>query len=628
MKNNSHIKTFSIAFCFLLSACCFVLAVSFSACKKHCTLTEKEGYRIVGDDKNCYYEPIGEGSELVFEITSVEDLKNNLFKIKEALSSGKNVEIKVTGQLVTDNSQYQVLESFGTIRKEYGAKIKVNMNGNAVVPAKDGLFLNHETWTGWSKLTLDINNDAPGGAKGDAKWTAPQNELVLFASEGQGNGIFNAGPPQTKRTIEVQNDTELQAAPNEVIAYQGVYEELYVKFAKKFDFSNPGASALESLVGMEKQNMFEFHNGSSRIGPANDSIHMNYAAAAHRLNQLNALEATSLGGGKYIYLGTSAQASRDSLLSINNLVYRFPEANSDNMPNCTKEIPNVLHLVREKEDVRTMFSAQFLNSQYKGKVELRPASRPNLPWKEQNVVGVNSAFLDRYECKNPDIPAKQGINGPTVWSQTPLILGEYYDTTTGYLPGTPDGLNVDILNFGLDNESGKKIQANYEKTINITSPSFAISKIYSPNRNINMKIQTNEEKFKDGGKIIVDASFLVRQSAASNVPGTTANLEPDVIQVENLKIYVGPDMLESYFYWYGLTGGHYAFLAACKIVCTNCDLLVLEMPAGKECYNWQGGKGGQKSPKKPSAQYVKYQNQKTTFAGFGQKLFEMSRFSD
>lgn len=212
-----------------------------------------------------------------------------------------------------------------------------------------------------------------------------------------------------------------------------------MQIKKSFDCSNPGARTLDKFVALEKlPNSFAFHNGQpGKIGPANDSIHMYNAATCARLHQLNALAQTTLAGGKYFHLGTSDQASRDSMVNMTNQVFRFPDAYSNNMPNWNREIADVLH-INNKMDVRTAFPTQFL-TQNKGRVELRAMPNPALPWKEWNVCGTNNPFLDHFEIQDPYIPVKQGIGGTTLYSQKPIILGEYTQDPD-FL--TPDGLNV------------------------------------------------------------------------------------------------------------------------------------------------------------------------------------------
>ena len=44
-----------------------ICVVAFVACKKQCYLNPKEGFKIVGDDKNCYYDPIKQPETCVEE---------------------------------------------------------------------------------------------------------------------------------------------------------------------------------------------------------------------------------------------------------------------------------------------------------------------------------------------------------------------------------------------------------------------------------------------------------------------------------------------------------------------------------------------------------------------------------
>ena len=49
-----------------------ICVVAFVACKKQCDLKPKEGFKIVGDDKNCYYEAVGDCSGLYVLYTNAQ----------------------------------------------------------------------------------------------------------------------------------------------------------------------------------------------------------------------------------------------------------------------------------------------------------------------------------------------------------------------------------------------------------------------------------------------------------------------------------------------------------------------------------------------------------------------------
>ena len=257
-----------------------------------------EDGRKVKDEKDCYTTT----GDAIFEILSIADLNSKIAQIQQTIANGKSVEVKFTGSPTTAQTQFNILETFGGIYREHIGKVKINYNGFAVNPAAEGLLLTHETWTSWGKLKL--------GANGSIKWMVPSNELTLFTNEGQGSAVVGTGAAQTKRVLEVWNDAELAAAPQQVRDYLPIYtEEILLKIGKSFLLTRPGMNAMTELVTLEKQpNQFALHNGQARFsGLEDNTITINYAATIHRMNQRNMLpNNVTLAGGKYYHLQTGA----------------------------------------------------------------------------------------------------------------------------------------------------------------------------------------------------------------------------------------------------------------------------------------------------------------------------------
>jgi len=551
-----------------------------------------EDGRKVKDEKDCYTA----AGDAIFEISSVEDLNSKTALIQQNLANGKSLEIKFVGSPTTTQSQFNILETFGGIYREHIEKVKINYNDFAINPATEGLLLTHETWTSWGKLKL--------GANGSIKWVVPSNEVALFNNDGYGNAVVGNGPAQTKRTIDVQNNTELVAAHPQAITYLTIYpEEVMVKVVKSFSLTSDGMASMAGMVGMERQpNQFKFHNGQSRFSMLEDnSVKINNAVAIHRMNQLNMTpNNVTLTGGKYYHLQTNAQATKDSLLAINNVVFTTPEAFTSAMPaNMNKEIMRKLTCDRDVEDARTIFPANFLDT-YKGEIEMVMPSRSDKPWGQQNFVGVNNGFLKHVDIQNPRSPAQDGVATKLKFATAP-ILGHYTvrDDEPDEQPWASNGFNLSSINFGDGTDrSGEKSLTSYEKMISTTGYLFPrIQRINAPTtRQIPLNIKTTKPEYIDGIYTFVSLSFLKKVANANQIRGPTIDGKEDLLLASNLKIYIDPAISSEFYYLLGMVGGDaYVVLeAGYGIKITNCDIIGL-LPASKQCFDWKAnnaGKGG------------------------------------
>ena len=544
-----------------------------------------EDGRKVKDEKDCYTAT----DDAIFEISSIDDLNSKTAQIQQTIADGKSVEVKFTGSPTTAQAQFGILETFGSIYREHTDKININYNGFAVNPATEGLLLTHETWRSWGCLKL--------GANGSIKWVVPSNEAALFNNQGQGNAVVGNAPPVTKRTIDVQTNAELVAAPQQVRDYLPIYtEEILLKVGKSFLLTRPGMNAMTELVTLEKQpNQFALHNGQARFsGLEDNTITIDYAATMHRMNQRNMLpNNVTLAGGKYYHLQTGAQATRDSLLGISGVIYTFPEAYTNAMPNLNKEIPRKLTCNRDVEDARTIFSsvANFLDT-YKGEIQMVMSPRADKPWGEQNFVGFSNAFSKHCDVQNPRIPVQDGVSTKLKFQNAPVV-GNYVEF---FEEPQADGLNISPVNFGTDG-SGELTLASFEKALFATGyPYPRITKINVPGRNIPLNIKANKSEYIDGTQIVVSLSFLKNVEMANQIRGPTIDGSKDYIFASNLKIYVDPELRNEFQTLLTIHDWNieHVFLRGYGIEITNCTW-TYGLPAGKQPFDWKANNAGTKA---------------------------------
>jgi hypothetical protein len=387
----------------------------FAACKKPCTLTEKEGYKIVGDDKNCYYELIGEnGEKLEIEIPTVAFLEYKLPQIEKDLSSGKTVVLKIKNQMATTEEQFLVLETLCALQKTYSSKLTVDWNGKELCPAQAGVLLTFYQWSVlWNRMPLGVNES--GGAKGVILWDVGENELPLFIEAGVNGAVL--APGGSVYTINTYED--LHNAPAAIIAGYQPGKLLRLKFNQTLPegFRN-GADevALYELFAGNAKGKFELHNPNSQKKQfwATDSINVRCATVLHGLGQM--LEPALLGGGRYAFINLVAPNSLDSVPG--NQFVRILQINSDKL-NWGKFAPNKINIVHEWNV--TTIPSQIYDT-WKSDIRLEAADRPDLPGGRQNIVACNDKFLDY--LSEPAGAAKDGVLFNFVADQD-IMLTEY-----------------------------------------------------------------------------------------------------------------------------------------------------------------------------------------------------------
>jgi len=554
---------------------CIVALLLMGACKNYqCPPFNDNGNPLIGDEfvkkqSDCVYS--NEPEILNPNLADMNDLAAKIDIIERDAIAGRKFALKQLGHMIPTDAQLPILDRLGDIFTNY-PNVTIDRNGYEAWPSYDGQPINHARQKPWN-LRLGVNKNISGGTKGakdsGGKWGFPSNEIPLLEKEGYDGGTFFAGPPQTDRIIEVPNDQILQGAPSEVEAYQGIYTYLGVKYTKKFEFSELGMKALEKLGHMEKQGMFEYANGSSQISPATDAIPMQYATTAHRLNEIKALGSTKLGDGKYIFLINVS--GKDSMPL--NQVYRIEEQDCDKL-NLLREIPNKIILV-VKWNPKTVPN-QFTN-QYNGRLELVPT---NTDPTVGDLMCVNHAFLERYEIQNPPVSAKEGISGPIYYSKRPLKLSDHPLLLEPTPPG-PNGLDINVLMFEHGDNSGPKVVLATQEA-NKGSP----NKLY-PERtssdNVRFSVQApNQNYVASNGKTIVGFNFLA-DIALDIVISRVGNAK---LVVEDINIYIGPDMVATYLYWVD-NYGEQVFWNSYRIAVNKCN--VIFNLDGKSAYKYESG---------------------------------------
>ena len=311
------------------------------------------------------------------------------------------------------------------------------------------------------------------------------------------------------------------------------------------------------------------------------------------------------------YLG---QNSLDSVP--NTQVVRVAQRNSD-LLNLTKVIPNRIDIVHEWNvgDI----PGQFYSNWHKD-VKLVAAERPGYPGGEWNTVGTNSQFLDYLSV--PAGPAKAGMPFNFVADED-LILAKYHYDPNIPPPSGPDPLNVNNINYGVDNNSGSKLEASWLKAEGNNYLPQGIYPVSPRGVTRTLNVQTDRsECIASDGKVILSSGWMNYQLfLATGARGPTL---PRYFSLSDSKLYLDDQLsIDMYNYCLQNHGDARYFLELMGLKATNVDV-ILELPAGKEPFGIVGqvNKAPKRGGQKPNAQYVKYQNQKTTFTGFGQKLFE------
>jgi len=403
----------------------FIFTILFSACKKPCILEPKEGYKIVGSDKNCYYEQIGTPLTLDPEIKNISDLKNKLEQIEKELSSGKSVALKIMDQLATTEEQFLILKEFGGLQIKYGGKLTIDWNGKDVCPAKPGVLLNFYEWNvEMNKMPLGVGES--GGAKAVIQWDIGENEWQLFLDAGVDGAVLAPG----NSVYNINTYEDLWNAPAAIInGFQpGKLTRLKFNQTLPQGFRNGAdAFALRELCAGQAKGKWEYQNINSQKKQywANDSVNVFCATVVHGMKEI--LQPAPFGGGKYAVIDLVAPNSLDSVPS--NQFVRVSQRNSDQL-NWSKFVPNKIDITNEWNvgDIPSN-----IYNTWQSNIKLEAADRPDKPGGKQNTVGTDSLFLDYYEA--PAGPAKAGVPFKFVADED-LILAEYYSVDQ---PGPPPG---------------------------------------------------------------------------------------------------------------------------------------------------------------------------------------------
>lgn len=369
----------------ILAAC---VAIS---CKKSCNLSPKEGYKIVGDDKDCYYELI-DSQTFDPKITSITDLNSKLEAIKKELAAGNAVQLEMINSLMITETQFTILQDFGVILKDNAGKISIAWNGNSVCPAQPNILLTYAEWTEWNKLPLGAHDNS--GAKTIIKFVVGENEITLFINDGQEGEILIKGAP----IVNIFTHTDLHAAPQKIIELYEQYQELpIVWFSKSLALDN-GADMTAMLALITSPNLkdkFEFYSKQQKQSFATDSVAVQSATILFLMNQHKLLAAHNFGDKKYAFILNAGDWNwRDSVPSDN--VVRFPRVNANKLTS-----QNMLKYVPNEIDVTEPWSVEIIPQQfYTGwnkDIKLNAADAPDMPGGKVNLDGVTNQFLGQLE---------------------------------------------------------------------------------------------------------------------------------------------------------------------------------------------------------------------------------------
>ena len=594
---------------YLIPLVVFCLLLLGTSCKKPCTLEPKEGYKIIGDDKNCYYEILDNPDypELDGEIKSIDDLKNKLALIEQGAAAGSKITLKLGAPLTLQNEQQrEVLFDFGVICKTYKGLITLNMNGYKLVPGQKGMKMYYSEWCVYGKLQMGEGAETAGAKGGGALFEVPENEIPLFLGDGQDGDGMQPGPKNPNGDIEIVNNEELQEAPDKVLSYQGIYDKISVRFINKKNLeidNGPDVNALERLTIGDVAGLFGFKNGKGKLIPAIDSVHIQNANMVKVLydNIVNIWASTEMGGKKHFWIANKEQLN----LIPNNQVVRILEDNS-NTVEWNRAVPNILHIVHDwnvAEEIPDMLYNFWHND-----IRLIPADNPNLPTGKQNVVGTDDRFLDY--LNEPSGSAQAGVPFRFVAAED-LILGEYFDAETQPVT-VPNGARNTKGDFGQGNYSGQKLAASYNKIVQyFVDMGIEYPQNASIKRNqfisIPFNIKTYLEKFTSySGKPIVHIDVYTQYSEPFNGTGYGFRVRmwraegiraPGLPVINNVTLYFDDPIVVNQIKDFS-PSEFQAWLAALGLDGTNCDFIIGEenLPAGKEPYYWQAeqyGKGGQ-----------------------------------
>jgi len=537
-----------------------------TSCKKPCPLTPKEGYVIVGDDKNCYYE-------LAFtelEITSVEELSSKLSQIEQGTQIGKGVALKMMNQLATAEAQFQIWNEFGALQQTYGEKITVNWNGNAVVPAQNGMQLFYSDWTDWNKPPLGVNTS--GGAKNGAMWLVAPNEIELFERDGQNSGNLGKGNP----AFNINSREDLHSVPAEI---EKVYNQTGNTLALKFNKAMPGGfgngtdvDVLHALQGPLK-GKFVWHNLNAQTQQflASDSVNM--TASAYHMMCINVgMQATTMAGNKFAYISNIVPGTMDTLASLNNQFFRVGKLHSTQL-NWSKAVPSEIELAPSNTpwDIETI--PQALYNTWTKDIHLTNGTKSDRP----GVTRADNDFTNHLRV--PVAPEAPYAKFAFVSDQD-MQFAEYEPDINTLPPPEPKYLNITELNFGLKGNSGPKVEKSFIDALGSGNEDRLASRSYN---NVQLNVQTDRsECIASDGKLILDFMWVRRARDAVGIQnGSNAGMV-----LSNYKLYLNDPGIANYFYEYH-NGNPITFLNSYRIHPTDVDIIT-ELPPGKEAFGVVG----------------------------------------
>jgi hypothetical protein len=257
------------------------------------------GCRHVYCDDGTKVKDKSECNDLNTKILSLNDLNDNYFAQVENVLHVRNITLSIEGLLVAAeseaNTDFEKLQKFGDLQKNYGERLTVNWNGNSVVPASEGQLLTFAEWNSWNKSPLGAN-PMPTGAKGAAMWVVGANEYELF---GENGASLIKGDP----VLDINTNAELQNAPQAVEALSNQFpgQKIVVKVGKQISLYNgTDMTALKKLLrDPQITKKITWHNGQIAFVWGEDAVEVPDASFLYEMKQLKLLKDTQRGAKNY-----------------------------------------------------------------------------------------------------------------------------------------------------------------------------------------------------------------------------------------------------------------------------------------------------------------------------------------
>jgi len=569
-----------------------------TSCKKSCPLTPKEGYEIVGNDKDCYYQELITPDS---KIKDFKDLEGKLDQIEKELANGKKVPMEALKQWVVDDSGYAILDRLGAMKKKYGDLLTMDWNGYDVAPANGDMLLEYRLWKRWAGDMekpadfMPLGSYDTNGAKATYLWNIGEDELQLFIEGGAPGGALAPG----NAAFNITSHEDLWYAPTYVAENGTMAKPVRLKFNNTLlDGLDNGAdmTAIHALAGVgsmgqQIKGKFEFHNANSQKKQfwANDSI-ATYATVLKVLNDNGLLQPAPMGGGKYaflLYVDQNLQNINDSVPS--NQYVRIKRVNSDQLTGnqLSKFAPNEVYVMHDMDPAA--FETLYGNWSYVIKLDM--AAKPGKPGGKQNFIKVNNPFLIR--LRTASAQEKSGVT-PVFWVENP-ILAEYKNTT----PPQTNALRIVEMTYGdaadLDG-TGAKIEASWFEA---GGSEQMFPACYS---DIQLKVQMTSDEYKSDGKVILDLNWLANQACIA--AGFTSQ-QTGKFKLSNYKLYLtGPSLYVWENYCHGKLQELFDFY---NIIADEANVGIITDLNGKKAFGVEGQinygpkRGGKMVPQKSAA---------------------------